>query len=204
MTAVKATFDISPLYRAVENILNRAGGDWYKAARKEAPVRQPAERARPGERSQAFAVRQIPVSQMTQSQKLLRRSLGIRPSTRAASVEALIGHRARSEAAKLFRYSEGPMKGQTPEILLGRKGGKLAGAEVTRGGTLRDGIELIPAVTEGNRVTIVLQNLVPYAGPQEYGFHHKGTGKIKGRRFMRGPRDQMIIPALRDGRYNRG
>lgn len=205
MASAKVTIDISPIFDAVVGILNRAGAEWLQASQEEAPVRKAnTSSVEPGSRSSTFPVRQIHASNMTLGQKRLKRSLGTARSTRAASVAALQGYEARNEMAQLFRYAAGPLKGQTPELLVAGKGGKLAGAEVTRGGTLKAGLEIVPAVREGNLVTVVLQNKVPYAAPMEYGFDHKGGSHVKERRFMRGPRDNLILPGLREGRYNRG
>lgn len=206
MATARVTIDIDPIAEAVLGILNRAGSDWYQAARKEVPVRKPNQRTdQAGSRSQAFNVRLIGTSRgLSGPQTRLRRDLStMTPKTRAEYIENLRGFAERSKVAKLFRYTEGPMKGKAPEVITAR-GRKVAGAEVTRGGTLRDGIEFVPAKREGNLVTIVLQNKVPYAKFVHDGFKHKGGKQVKERRFMAGPRDNLILPALRAGDYNRG
>ena len=200
---VRVTIDTSPLVEAVINMLNRAGRDWYDESYRLTPVRKPQEGKEVGLRAPAHPVRLARASQLTNIQARLRRSLSTQASTRAAEIGALRGHAARAKFAQLFRYTEGPQKGQAPEIVATR-GSKIVGVELTRGGTLKAGLELIPARREGNLVTVTLQNKVPYAAPQEYGFKHKGTGQIPGRRFMRGPRDNKILPGLREGRYLRG
>lgn len=200
------TIDTGPIYDWAERVLAKAGADWLAASQKETPVRKPRDRKGAGDRSQAFRVR-LRGTGLTLGQRRLKRSLGTVPSTRAAVIASLQGS-ARREYAQLFFYTEGPNKGRSPEVVLTR-GSRIVGAEVTRGGTLKAGTKLVGPVREGSRVTITLRNDVPYARYVEEGFNHKGGkpvwgGRGKGKRFMRGPRDQMILPALREGRYSKG
>lgn len=206
MATAKVTIDTSPLYEAAANILNRAGQEWLKAAQKAAPVRKPDTRpAEPGSRSEQLPIRlNVRTTGLSRTQQFLRSE--IEEKGRNVVFRRLVqrhGARANLRLAKLFVITKGAHKGQAPALLVETKSGRLAGI-ASKGGTLRAGLELIPARREGNLVTVTLQNLVPYAAPQEYGFKHKGTGQIPGRRFMRGPRDNEILPALRAGQYNRG
>lgn len=206
MTQVRVTIDTSPIIQAAINILNRAGEDWFAESYKLTPVRKPNSKTdQAGSRSPQFPVRLIGTARgLSSSQVIERRNLAaLTPKERATYIENLRGFKERGRVAKLFRYADGPNKGKSPEVVTTR-GRRIAGADVTHGGTLRAGLELIPAKVEGNLVTIILQNKVPYAAAQEMGFKHKGTGQIPGRRFMRGPRDQKILPGLREGNYNRG
>ena len=203
MVQARVTIDTAPIYAAVVDAMNAAGHEWLTVVKKRAPVRKNTAR-RPGSRSQTHRVRLVGERGLTEAQRVLRRSLvGESPGTRAAIIGSRSGYNAARLAAGLFRYSEGPLKGQTPEVVLA-KGSRVVGAQVVRGGGLRDSLELEPAKIEGQLVTIVLKATAPYAGPVEYGFKHKGGGEVgPHKRFMRGPRDDLIIPGLQQGLYFR-
>lgn len=205
MTTAKVSIDISPIYSAVMDILNAAGRDWFQIAHKRVPRRKPTDRRHPGARSQSFPVRfRTGTKGLGRGQvELHQKFVTFSARQRAQHLSNLAGYKSLHQAAGLFRYTAGPNKGQSPEVIV-VKGARLAGAEVTKGGTLADSIEVEPARIEGNRVTTVFKATAPYAKYMDEGFHHKGGGQVPGRHFAREPLHNVVLPGLREGKYLRG
>jgi hypothetical protein len=96
---------------------------------------------------------------------------------------------------EFFRFTGGPNKGATPDIIDVRRGG-LVGAARHRAGTLRDSIKIISIERAGSTVTMKIAATAPYAWFVHEGFTHKGgwgpnkTGKttrVKGQKFLETP-----------------
>ena len=126
---------------------------------------------------------------------------------RRAELEALLAETRgtsridvlRGGEEEFFRFTDGPNKGQTPDVIDVRHGG-LVGASKHRAGTLRDSIKIVGVQRAGSRVTMTIAATAPYAWLVHEGFTHKGgwgpnkTGKttrIKGQKFFKSPVDNV-------------
>ena len=216
---MKIAIDTSAISQTIISGLERFGSDWADLASSKAPRGKDLEpNDNTGTRSKPFGIRLGPppdrssTAYRERAEFLIRSNTPVQyknrpyPSERAEHflAKGALSYKRNHAIASMFRFTEGPNKGQAPEILR-VSGGRLMGASRKRSqpGRLAASIESLGVTGEGGKYTVMVKASAPYAKYVEEGFHHKGGGDVKAQPFMRPAREELLL-GLRRGDYFRG